>query len=241
MVSTLIVACNLDVTPNHEIAEGLDRAWLQVSKYATNHCPFSQKLSTAQKKKNVLQRIVSQATLHVDFSDSITHLFRHGYDFLIPATLLKCRTALKQAQTEIRQTGKDAVNYRREEQQRCMADLLAAGKPGDANPMCHQMKAKEVKAVYRKIRSVQGTSKQGLTRLLVPEDIDEDPKTCTEWVSVDLPHDIETHLRDRNLKHFRQATGTPQTMPPFLATLTGQLPLEPPNIYPQRRLLATWT
>ena len=51
--------------------------------------------------------------------------------------------------------------------------------------------------MYRKIRSVQGTSKQGLTHLLVPADSDGDPKTCTEWVSVDLPCDIETHLRAR--------------------------------------------
>jgi hypothetical protein len=123
---------------------------------------------------------VSQATLHVDFSNSIAHLSRQGYDFLIPSTLLECQTALKQAQTQIRQTEKDAVNYRREEQQRRIADLLAAGNPGDANRIRHKIKAEEVKAMYRKIRSVQGTSKQGLTRLLVPEDKDKDPKTCTD-------------------------------------------------------------
>ncbi len=234
-----LAACNLDLTPSHDIAEGLDRDWLRASKYAANqvkqkpHYPFSQKLSKARKKKNVLQRIMSQATLHVDFSVSIAHLSRNGYGFLIPSTLLECRTALKQAQTEIRQTEKDAVNYRREEQQQRIADLLAAGKPGDANRIRHQIKAEEVKAMYRKIRSVQGTSKQGLTCLLVPEDIDEDPKTCTEWVSVDLPHDIETHLRDRNRKHFGQSDGTPPSMPPFsdhidwaASTRTAELILE---------------
>jgi hypothetical protein len=88
-----LAACNLDLPPNHEIAEGLDRDWLRASKYAANqvkkkpHCPFSQKLSKAQKKKNVLQRIVSQATLQVDFNESIAHLYRHRYDFLILSTL----------------------------------------------------------------------------------------------------------------------------------------------------------
>jgi hypothetical protein len=159
---------------------------------------------------------VSQGTLHVNFINSIAHLSRHGYDFLIPSTLLECRTALKQAQTQIRQTEKDAVDYRCKEQQRRIADLLAAvGKPGNANRIRHQIKAEEVKAMYRKIRSVQGTSKQGITCLLVPKDKDEDPKTCTGWVSVDLPHDIETHLRYRNRQHFGQAAGTPPTMPPF--------------------------
>jgi hypothetical protein len=81
--------------------------------------------------------------------------------------------------------------------------------------------------MYHKIRSVQGTSKQGLTCLLVPKDKGKDPKTCTDWVSVDLPHDMETHLRDRNRQHFGQAAGKPPTMH---ATLTGQLPLEPQNL-----------
>jgi hypothetical protein len=93
--------------------------------------------------------------------------------------------------------------------------LLAEGKLGDANRIRHQVKAEEVKAMYRKIRSIQGTSEQGLTRLLVPEDIKEDPKKCTKWVLVDLPHDIETHLRARNRKHFGQAKGTPPTMQTF--------------------------
>ena len=69
--------------------------------------------------------------------------------------------------------------------------------------------------MYPKIWSVQGTSKQGLTRLLVPSDIEGDPKTCTKWVSLDLPRDIENHLRSCNGKHFGQAEGTPPTLPPF--------------------------
>ncbi len=216
-----LTTCTTDPEPNHAIAEGLDRDWLRASKYAANqvkkkpNCPFSHKLSTARKKKNVLQRIVSQATLHVDFSDSIAYFSRTGYDFLIPPTLLECQIELKKAQSDIRKTEKDAVNYRRVEQQRRIADLLAEGKPGDANRIKHQVKAEEIKAMFRKIRSVQGTIKQGLTRLLVPQDTEHDPKTCTEWVSVDLPRDIENHLRARNRKHFGQAEGTPPTMPPF--------------------------
>jgi hypothetical protein len=76
-------------------------------------------------------------------------------------------------------------------------------------------------------------SKQGLTCLLVPDNIEDDPKTCTEWVSVDLPRDIETHLRARNRKHFGQAKGTPPTLPPFsdhinwaTSTRTAKLILE---------------
>jgi hypothetical protein len=93
---------------------------------------------------------------------------RHGYNFLIPPTLRECWIELKKAQTEIRQTEKDAVNYCREEQQERIANLLAEGKSGDANCIQHQVKAEEIKEMYRKIWSVEGTSKQGLTPLLVP-------------------------------------------------------------------------
>jgi hypothetical protein len=188
-----------------------------------------------QKKNYVFHRIVNQATgtLHVDFSESIAHIFWYGYDSLIHPTLRECRIELKKAQTKIHQTEKDAVNYHCEEQQRRIADLLAEGKSGDANHMRHQVKAEEFKAKYHKIQSVQGTSKQGLTRLFVPEDIDEDPKTCTGWVSIDLTGDIEPHLRARNRKHFGQAEGTPPTLQPFsdhidwaASTRTAELILE---------------
>jgi hypothetical protein len=147
--------CQLvDPVQNHETAEGLDRDWLRASKDAANqvkkkpHCPFSHKLSATQKKKNDLQCIVSQATLQVGFDNSIAHTCWHGYDFLIPPTLLECQIELKQAQTEMRQTEKDTVNYRRKEQQQRIADLLADGKPGGANRIQHQVKAEEIKAMY---------------------------------------------------------------------------------------------
>jgi hypothetical protein len=129
---------------------------------------------------------------------------------------------------------KAAANYRRDEQQRRIADLLASGKPGDANRLKHQIKAKEIKGIFREVRSVQqGTSKKGLTRVLVPSEPTVDPKTCTKWVPVDLPKDIETHLSTCNHKHFGQVEGTPPTMPPFsdhldwaASTRTSELILE---------------
>jgi hypothetical protein len=72
-----------------------------------------------------------------------------------------------------------ACGYEPFQHQLRITDLLAPGKPGDANSIPCQVKAKKVKAIYHKIRSVQGTINQGLTHLLVPEDIKEDSKTCT--------------------------------------------------------------
>jgi hypothetical protein len=184
---------------------------------------------------------VSQTTLRVDYSASIAQFSRHRYDFLIPTSLLACRQELSKAQAEIRKIEKAARSYRRDEQQRRIADLLASGKPGNANRIKDQIKAEDIKDMFRKIRSVQGTSKKGLTRVLVPSEPTADPKTCTKWVSVDLPTDIETHLRTRNRKHFGQTEGPPPTMPPFsdhvdwaASTRTSKVILEgdysPPDI-----------
>ena len=87
----------------------------------------------------------------VDFSASIAHFSRHGYSFLIPTSLLECKQQLHKVQAEIRKIERDAVHYRLDEQQRRIADLLASGKPGDANRIKHQIKAEEIKAMYRKI------------------------------------------------------------------------------------------
>jgi hypothetical protein len=190
--------------------------------------PLFPSTRAARKKKDVLQRIVCQTTLPVDYSASIAQFSRHGYDFLIPT-----RQELSKDQAEIRKIEKAAANYCRDEQQRRIADLLASGKPGDANQIKHQIKAEDIKDIFHKIRSVQGTSKKGLTRVLISSEPTADPKTCTEWVSVDLPKDIETHLRTRNRKHSGQAEGTPPTMPPFsdhvdwaASTRTSKLILE---------------
>jgi hypothetical protein len=113
-------------------------------------CPFSHQHVAAQKKKNVLQRIVSQTTLHVDYSASIAQFSRHGYDFLIPTSLLVRRQELSKAQAGIRKIEKAAANYRRDEQQCRIADLLASGKPGNANRIKHQIKAEDIKDMFRK-------------------------------------------------------------------------------------------
>jgi hypothetical protein len=116
-----------DPTHNHALAKSLDRDWVRASKHAANQvkkkprCPFSHQLIAAQKKKNVLQRIVSQTTLHVDYSASIAHFSRHGYDFLIPTSLLVCRQELSKAQAKIRKIEKAAANHSRDEQQRRIA------------------------------------------------------------------------------------------------------------------------
>jgi hypothetical protein len=49
----------------------------------------------------------------------------------------------------------------------------------------------------------------------VPAVSETDPKQCTHWKTLDCPKSIETHLLQRNQKHFGQAAGAPFTVPPL--------------------------
>ena len=78
-------------------------------------------------------------------------------------------------------------------------------------------KAEAMKEMHAKLRfiSQDGTPNKGLTRLEVPNDPTQDPKTCTKWMVVDTPEAITQFLLERNKKHFSQAHGTPFTISPF--------------------------
>ena len=78
------------------------------------------------------------------------------------------------------------------------------------------MVVENTKRMCRKLRSLQNKSKTGLSRLEVPEDINErNYKQCKEWISITTPKDIEEKLGDRNQYHFGQAKGSFPTVPPF--------------------------
>jgi hypothetical protein len=54
---------------------------------------------------------------------------------------------------------------------------------------------------------------------LVPENPDDDPKTCTSWRREDCPEEIVALLQERNRKHFGQSKGCNLTSPPFDFTM----------------------
>ena len=55
----------------------------------------------------------------------------------------------------------------------------------------------------------------GVSRIEVPLNENQDPKTCSEWKTIDIPSDVLLHLQNRNRRHFGQAGGTPFTTSPL--------------------------
>jgi hypothetical protein len=75
------------------------------------------------------------------------------------------------------------------------------------------IKAEDIKAMDAKLRAIRNNrSKQGISKLEVPTNPHDDPKTCQHWRTVDLPDKILSLLRKRNQAHFGQAKGTPFTL-----------------------------
>jgi hypothetical protein len=77
-------------------------------------------------------------------------------------------------------------------------------------------KAEEIKKMFQKLQILRKSKvRSGITRIEIPEDDNDDPKTCKRWKVVDIPSEILTHLQNRNRKHFGQAQGSPFTTPPL--------------------------
>ncbi len=55
----------------------------------------------------------------------------------------------------------------------------------------------------------------GVTRLEIPSPPSTDPKTCSEWQTIDIPSEIVENLQRRNRQHFGQAHGSPFTIDPL--------------------------
>ncbi len=68
--------------------------------------------------------------------------------------------------------------------------------------------------IVSNIKNVRTSNAQkGVVRLEIPLHPEVDPKSCTEWTTVDVPEEIVRCLQQRNRIHFTQAHGTPFTVP----------------------------
>ena len=81
-------------------------------------------------------------------------------------------------------------------------------------------KAEALKTLFQKLRvAANDGNRKGVTRIEIPKDPTQDPKSCTEWTQIDIPSEVLHHLQQRNRSHFGQAHGTPFTTSPLAEQL----------------------
>jgi hypothetical protein len=176
--------------------------------------PWLPKVIQARNLVNILKRLLGMYRTHVDMKKSIVKLQRKaGRRHPLPSTKATCNTALRQAQSVLKTTVKAAA-ARRQEHLEDLAVIYALRKDKEKSAILkYLIKAEDIKSMYAKIRAIRKqNNKQGITTLEVPVTPTNDPKTCTQWQTVDLPEEILDLLQQRNQSHFGQANGTPFTV-----------------------------
>jgi hypothetical protein len=78
---------------------------------------------------------------------------------------------------------------------------------------CNNLKRR--KASVQFIEKLSST-RDSITRVEIPSNPSDDPKTCTQWKVVDVPSEVLEVLQKRNRIHFGQAHGTPFTVKPLV-------------------------
>ena len=176
-------------------------------------------LAEARNKVGILKRALFSRLNRYQVNEQITILqAESGTEFLIPSTVKEYKQDLRKAQKQIKDIARESVKHRQEGRLKRLTKLdLSSDNTSKTKAAIERkiQKAEDISRMFRKISFMRGNkSKTGITRLDVPIDPLQDPKQCEDWKTLEIPSEIDTHLRNRNQKHFGQASG-PFTQPPL--------------------------
>jgi hypothetical protein len=209
-------------SPNHDLAESIDRDLLRISIAAGKKCQqfrepvWSIKLNAARARVGILKRLLSIRGTRYDQRSQIDRLrLLQDPSFIFPSTVAECKQQLRKAQAEVSQIAQQSIQHREDENLANVAALELEGNKAKANILRNLRKAEEMRRLFAKIRFLRSPTRgSGISSLQVPADPTDNPKECSDWVTIDAPSEVVERLRERNRTHFGQAQGTPFTIPP---------------------------
>jgi hypothetical protein len=205
---------------DHLLAEALDKDLTRACLSASKRCrkmrltPWSPKVIKARDTVNILKRLLGMYRTKVNMTQSIAKLrSKASRRRTLPTNAAACSLALREAQGLLKTIVRAAAAHRRDHLEN-LAEICALREDKAKSKILKQLiQAEDIKAMYAKIRALRkNQSRQGITKLEVPLNPTDDPKTCRQWRTVDLPDKILALLRKRNQDHFGQAEGTPFTV-----------------------------
>jgi ribonuclease HI len=185
---------------------------------------WSKELASARKKAQVLQKQISMMRTGIANHDTVQNEWSTiGGDDILPSSLRECSTLLRITKKEIMEIVSTSFQRREQERQQLIVSLMNSGKPRDqeqATRLRNLQKSEAIKQLFQKLKSLQLVrQKSGVTCIEIPSPPTADPKTCTDWVQIDIPTEVVFHLHERNRRHFGQAAGSPFTVPPLSTQL----------------------
>ena len=114
----------------------------------------------------------------------------------------------------------DTKNLRQEHQNTLLWNHEAAGNSKLAQKIRGIQRVEETKQVFKKCQhACHRREEGGLNHVLVPNNPDENPRTCMEWRRVDCPTELIAILQARNREHFGQSKHCTWTSPPLDFTM----------------------
>jgi len=224
-------ACISNNTPDHDLAEKLDRRRIDACLASGNKLkrygvvPYSPeliRLKTIDKLFRLLLR--HKRTEHADphtLSMLQEKLSRAGV--VVPDDAEECKRLQKANRSVLLATSKEELKSNQNRQvfqDALVAEALAAGDKQKAKKIRQMQRAEAMKMVWKKCAIARGLNKGGgLSHVLVPTDPNTDPKQCTEWTKLDDPPEVTAAITDRLQKHFGQSKDCTWTRPPLDTTM----------------------
>ena len=210
----------------HAFAERLDKDMVQASLAAEKRIKaygepaWSVALDQSRKKLSLLHKCMSKLRTGMDMTTIIDEQNAALIEPIdLPTTQQACLQAIRVAKNEIMDNVAQCINLREAEFKNKIKRLEMSSKKSDAAlaVLLRRMhRVEEIKRLFAKLRAarVKG-DRRGVVALEIPVHPESDPKTCSEWRTIDVPSEIVEQLQIRNRKHFGQAHGSPFTVPPL--------------------------
>jgi hypothetical protein len=160
---------------------------------------WSKELASARKKAQVLQKKISMMRTGIANHDTVQNEWSTiGGDDILPSSLRECSTLLRITKKEIMEIVSTSFQRREQERQQLIVSLMNSGKPRDqeqATRLRNLQKSEAIKQLFQKLKSLQLVrQKSGVTCIEIPSPPTADPKTCTDWVQIDIPTEVVFHL-----------------------------------------------
>jgi hypothetical protein len=215
------------------LAESLDALLLQASLHAGKQCKalrrawWSSDLAKANEKVLILNMARAHATKNIPFDYVLSFRRQHiDVDYLPPPDLISIKAELRTAQKERDAIRRKSRSYRDKYLERQADAAALTGSQDKADLVKTLLQQEKAKATWQKLASLNPSGRsKGMTSVKVPASWPtddegftrpiENPKTCSEWKTVDTPKEMLSYLMKRNQLHFGQAQGTPFTIEPL--------------------------
>ena len=188
--------------PDHLLAEALYEQLIAASIYAGSKLkkfplvPYSPTIARLWNVHRLLKLAVTQFKTSKNMSDSIARtkakLGDAGYE--LPGTLELCTQVLHRCTRQLKAAIREELatnNLRRQHQDQRIEHHEAAGNTKLAKKIRGMKNAESTKRVFQRCRAARNLGAEGgLTHVLVPDNPNDNPRTCDHWRRIDCPKEM---------------------------------------------------